>query len=57
MRAALVAMATELNLELLTGMGFDRHAPGAGPNDMVVAIEADDDAALAPRRWTGWRQR
>ncbi len=45
-RAAMIAMGTELNLELLTGMGF--HAPGeAGPNDMVVAIEADDEAAVA----------
>jgi FdrA protein len=45
-RAALVAMATELNLELLAGMGFAPPA-GAGPNDMVVAIEADDEQALA----------
>ncbi len=44
-RAAFVAMATELNLELLVGMGFV--APeGAGPNDMVVAVEAEHDAAL-----------
>src|SRR6266540_2377710 len=44
--AALVAMATELNLELAAGMGF---APpeAAGPNDMVVAVAADDDSALA----------
>ena len=42
-----VGMATELNLELLAQMGFD--VPGdASPNDMVVAIEADDaDAVLA----------
>src|SRR5690625_2219661 len=40
-----VAMATELNLDLLTGMGFTVPAD-AGPNDLVVAIEADDDAAL-----------
>ena len=44
-RSALVAMATDLNLQLLVGMGFV--APdGATPNDMVVAIEADDDDAL-----------
>ena len=44
--AALVAMATELNLDLLTGMGFA--APeGAGPNDMMVAVRAADDDALA----------
>jgi FdrA protein len=41
---ALVAMATELNLDLLTGMGFD--TPDAGPNDLLVAIRADDDDAL-----------
>ena len=41
--AALVAMATELNLELLAGMGF---APptDTGPNDLVVALRAGDDA-------------
>jgi FdrA protein len=45
-RAALVAMATDLNLELLVGMGFQ--APnGATSNDMVVAIEADDDDSLS----------
>lgn len=44
--AALVAMATELNLELLAGMGFS--APGgASANDMVVAVEAVDDDALS----------
>jgi FdrA protein len=42
---ALVAMGTELNLDLLAGMGFDD--PGAGPNDMVVAIRATDDDAVA----------
>ena len=45
-RAALVAMATELNLELLQSQGLP--APeGAGPNDLVVGVRADDDAALA----------
>ncbi len=44
-RSALVAMATDLNIELLVGMGFQ--APdGATANDMVVAIDAEDDAAL-----------
>jgi FdrA protein len=44
-RSALVAMATDLNLEILAGMGFP--APErATPNDMVVAIEAADDDAL-----------
>ncbi|MGB9376162.1 MAG: hypothetical protein WCB04_01470 [Mycobacteriales bacterium] len=44
--AALVAMATELNVEMLTGMGFDAPAD-VGPNDLLVAIRADDDAAHA----------
>jgi len=48
-RAALVAMATELNLDLLAGMGFEPPA-GAGPNDMVVALEGEDDAALERAR-------
>ncbi len=43
--AAQVAMATELNLDVLRGMGFDAPA-GAGPNDLVVAIRADDDDAV-----------
>ena len=44
-RSALVAMATDLNIELLVEMGFT--APdGAAANDMIVAIEADDDDAL-----------
>jgi FdrA protein len=39
--AALIAMATELNLELLTGMGFGEVE--AGPGDLLVAIRAADD--------------
>jgi FdrA protein len=42
--AAQVAMATELNLDLLRGMGFD--PPDAGPNDLVLALRAADDEAL-----------
>jgi FdrA protein len=43
--AALVAMATELNVGMLPGMGF---APaGAAPNDLLIAIRARDEAALA----------
>jgi FdrA protein len=42
--AALVAMATELNLEVLTGMGFS--TPDAGPNDLVVAIRGETDDAV-----------
>jgi FdrA protein len=43
--AALIAMATELNLELLAGMGFA--AAQASPNDLVVAVRAADDDVLA----------
>ena len=42
--AAQVAMATPLNVEVLGGMGFE--VPASSPNDMVVALRADDDAAL-----------
>jgi FdrA protein len=44
--AALVGMATELNLGLLPGMGFTP-PPGAGANDLLIAIRARDDTALA----------
>lgn len=44
--AALVAMATELNLDLATSMGFDLPARTA-PNEMLVAVEAADDDSLA----------
>lgn len=43
--AALIAMATPLNLELLRGMGFT--APDCAPNDLLVALRARDDASLA----------
>lgn len=43
---ALVAMATELNLELAADMGFSTPEPAA-PNDMIVAVAASDPAALA----------
>jgi FdrA protein len=46
---ALVAMATPLNVDLAVGMGFPPPA-GAGPNDLLVAIAAGDDAALAAAR-------
>ncbi|MFE0381820.1 FdrA family protein, partial [Streptomyces inhibens] len=42
---ALVAMATDLNLELLDGMGFDV-PEDAGANDLVIAIRARDEDAL-----------
>ena len=44
--AAQVAMATDLNVEVLRRMGFDVPS-GAGPNDLVVALRAADDDALA----------
>jgi FdrA protein len=43
-RAAQVAMATPLNLEVLTGMGFD--VPDAAPDDLVVALRLDESAEL-----------
>jgi len=45
--AAQVAMATPLNLEVLTSMGFDIPAE-ATPNDLVVALRLADADALAP---------
>ncbi|HVN11458.1 MAG TPA: hypothetical protein VMT69_05155, partial [Kineosporiaceae bacterium] len=44
--AAQVAMATDLNVEVLGRMGFQVPA-GAGPNDLVVAVRAVDEEALA----------
>ena len=44
--SALVAMATELNLDLLAQMGFEPPA-GAGPTDMLVAIETADPSLMA----------
>jgi FdrA protein len=43
--AAQVAMATPLNLEVLTGMGFD--VPACSPNDMVLALRVESEAHLA----------
>jgi len=43
--AALVAMATELNTDLLAGMGFTVDE-AVGPNDMLVAIRGEDDTAV-----------
>jgi FdrA protein len=43
--AAQVAMGTELNLDLMSGMGFPAPAD-AGPNDLVVAVRANDDQAV-----------
>lgn len=43
--AAQVAMATELNLEVLAQMGFT--IPAASPNDMVVALRVDSAEHVA----------
>jgi FdrA protein len=43
---ALIAMATPLNLNLLPGLGFEPEA-GTTPDDLLVAIRAEDDDALA----------
>ncbi len=45
--AAQVAMATELNLEVLRGMGFD--VPEAAPNDLIIAVRGDDAGIEAGR--------
>lgn len=44
--AAQVAMATELNVDVLTSMGFDV-PPEAGPNDLVIALRTDTPDAVA----------
>jgi FdrA protein len=45
-RAALVAMATELNQALAADLGLQAPA-GSGPNDLLVAVDANDDRSLA----------
>ena len=53
--AAIVAMATPLNLELYERLDFDPAAVAeASPNDLLVAVRADDDAALTGP-WPPWR--
>jgi FdrA protein len=49
--AALTAMATTLNVDLLAEMGFTPPS-GARPDDLLVAIRADDPAALEAARAT-----
>ncbi len=44
-RSALVAMATELNLDLLSGLGFTAPS-GVAPSDLLVAVDAVGDEAL-----------
>jgi FdrA protein len=43
--AALVAMATDLNIDLLAGMAFTVEE-AVGPNDMLVAIRGEDESAV-----------
>jgi succinyl-CoA synthetase alpha subunit len=43
--AAQVAMATELNLDVIRGMGFE--VPPSSPNDLVVAIRGDEAGVAA----------
>ena len=47
--AALVAMATDLNTELLAGMGFTVDEV-VGPNDMLVAFRGEGEAAIEAGR-------
>jgi FdrA protein len=45
--AAIVAMATELNLDLYERLGFDPgQAASATPDDLLVAVRAEDETAL-----------
>ena len=44
--AAQVAMATELNVDVVRGMGF-AVPPEAQPNDLLVALRADDEGTLS----------
>ncbi|MGD0983440.1 MAG: FdrA family protein [Acidimicrobiales bacterium] len=46
--AAIVAMATPLNIEIYERLGFDPEAvAAASPNDLLVAVRAEDDAIAA----------
>jgi len=47
--AALVSMATDLNIDLLTAMAFTVDEE-VGPNDLLVAIRGEDDAAIEAGR-------
>ncbi len=44
--AAVIAMATDLNVSMAVAMGF-RPPPGASQNDLLIAIRAHDGRALA----------
>ena len=45
-QAALVGMATELNLEMLAGMGF-QPPDSQSPNELFIAVRAEDRRAAA----------
>ena len=46
-RRAMVAMATATNLEILSRLGWSAEdAEGAGDNDLLIAVEAEDGAVL-----------
>jgi succinyl-CoA synthetase alpha subunit len=46
--AAIVAMATPLNLELYERLGFDpQDIAGSTPNDLMIAVAAGDEAEVA----------
>jgi FdrA protein len=42
---AMVSMGTELNLEMLAGMGFSTES--AGSNDLLIAITGSDEASIS----------
>src|SRR5580693_3627806 len=46
-RSASAVMASEANLALLREAGLLSGAVEAGPNDLLIAIEGDDEASLA----------
>jgi FdrA protein len=48
-QAALIAMATELNVGLAVTMGF-QPPRDTGPNDLLIAIRATDESALSRAR-------
>lgn len=48
--AAMVAMATEVNLDLLAGMGFDLADVDATTSDLVVAVRAGDAKGVEAAR-------
>jgi FdrA protein len=45
-RHAVVAMGTDTNLDLMRDIGFDPASRGVTADDVVIALEADDEAAV-----------